>query len=221
MCGIFSAKDPIIFLDLLQENLSRGAYSAGILSIFENKIEIQKIRDINKEPVIVSARALYHLGHVRAPTTKVSNFSGCHPFQYGRAIAAHNGIITNTEDLELDYDLKLDVDSEWIPFLYNYSQEAFQTGWQKFHNVLSRLKGTYGTWLYDVNSNHIMVSRGDNTVYWNKDRTAFSSKAVKDIDQLMPDGAIYSSIVDVDNSVFFDINADNRIQRKPKYFIPN
>ncbi len=215
------SKEIGVFRELLQENLSRGAYCGGILSIFENRIEIQKIRDIAKAEINLSTRALYHLGHVRAPTTKVSKFSGCHPFQYGRAIAAHNGIITNTQSKEDVYEARLAVDSEWIPWLYNNPKESFDSAHSKMQSVLTRLDGTYGTWLYDVETNNILVGRADNMIYWNKDKTTFSSKAAGEVDQLMPNGAIYSTVVDKDITVFFDMNQDNRIQRKPKYFIPD
>ncbi len=174
--------------------------------------------------MIASAHALYHLGHVRAPTTKISNFSGCHPFQYGRAIAAHNGIITNTLNLETKEAYQPEVDSEWIPFLYNKPQTKFVTAFGKFQSALERLEGTYGTWLHDTSSRTILVGRGDNTIYWNADNTMFSSKAISNygIENLMHNGSIYMGCLGDNSSPrFSDVNVDNRIQRKPKYFIPN
>ena len=169
-------------------------------------------------------RALYHLGHVRAPTTKESKFSGCHPFQYGKAIAAHNGIITNTLNLETKEMYQPEVDSEWIPFLYNKPQTKFVTAFGKFQRVLERLEGTYGTWLHDTSSRTVLVGRGDNTIFWDKEKTMFSSKEISQhgITELQPDGSIYMSCLGDNSSPrFSDVNTDNRIQRKPKYFIPN
>lgn len=98
------------------------------------------------------------------------------------------------------------------------------TAFGKMQDALSKLEGTYGTWLHDTSSRTVLVSRGDNTIYWDKEKTMFSSKEITQhgITELQPDGSIYMAcLIGFPSPRFSDANIDNRIQRKPKYFIPN
>lgn len=220
MCGIYSALSPLEFHNLYKHNQSRGGHSSGFLYISEDGFEIVKTTNTNYSyfPDISNG---FYLGHNRAPTTSgdTKGLSSCHPFIYGRAIAAHNGIISNTEDLKKKHNVDFDVDSQWIPYLYdhylkshmNFSAEA------AFRYAIQDLKGTYGIWLYDIDKQIIFVTRGDNTIYWDKNKINFSSITDETHNQLMPEGAIYSK--HIKDKTFTDINEDRRLKRDQKYFM--
>jgi len=219
MCGIYGNINYAEFYQLYKANQSRGSHSTGFLMLDENGYEIKKtLEDISYYPI---AQKKYYLGHNRAPTTDENGkgLMGCHPFIFGRAIAAHNGIISNTDALEKVYDIKFAIDSQWIPFLYNnylnssmdFSAEA------SFRYTVEDIKGTYGIWLYDIKEQKIFVARGDNTVYWDKDKTSFSSAKQEGYEDLMPEGAIYMK--HLREETFTDINVDRRLKRDQKYFI--
>jgi len=219
MCGIYSNLNYAEFYRLHKLNQSRGSYSTGFLLIDNKEYEIKKtLEDVSYYPI---AQKKYYLGHNRAPTTDESGkgLIGCHPFTVGRAIAAHNGIISNTDALEQIHNIKFSIDSQWIPFLYNhylntdmhFSEEA------AFRYAIEDLKGTYGIWLYDIVKQTIFVTRGDNTVYWDKNKTSFSSTADEEHNELMPEGAIYRKLLN--EETFTDINEDRRLKRDQKYFI--
>jgi glucosamine 6-phosphate synthetase-like amidotransferase/phosphosugar isomerase protein len=221
MCGIYSGLSPIEFYHLYIHNQSRGSHSSGFLYIEDEGYELVKTSKKNYTffPDIKNG---FYLGHNRAPTTSgdTKGLSSCHPFSFGRAIAAHNGILTNTEALEKVYGIKFDVDSQWIPYLYDIMLKKTHLNLKPedaFRYVLEDIKGTYGIWLYDIENGSVFVGRGDNTIYWNDNNTSFSSIADETYKNLMPDGAIFMK--SKDSNTFIDINADRRLKREQKYFM--
>lgn len=217
MCGIYSSINYAEFHRLYKLNQSRGSYSTGFLLVGDNEYEIKKTsEEIHYYPI---AQKNYYLGHNRAPTTdeRGKGLAGCHPFSYGVAIAAHNGIISNTSNLEIEFKVKFDVDSQWIPYLYDYYKKINNISEQAFELTLNQIEGTYGIWLYDVNQKVTFVSRSDNTVYWNDLKTSFSSINNEQYKNLMPQGAIYKK--EHNEISFIDINENNRLNKKQKYFI--
>jgi glucosamine 6-phosphate synthetase-like amidotransferase/phosphosugar isomerase protein len=220
MCGIYGNLNYAEFYRLYKLNQSRGSYSTGFLLTGESEYEIKKTsEEISYYPI---AQKKYYLGHNRAPTTddRGKGLAGCHPFIFGRAIAAHNGILSNTDKLEKIYNISFEIDSQWIPYLYHLFLTKNHLNLipeNAFLNVLKEIKGTYGIWLYDVKEECIFVARGDNTVYWDKNKTAFSSIANEVHEELMPEGAIYRKLLN--EETFTDINEDRRLKRDQKYFI--
>jgi len=217
MCGIYGNLDYAEFYRLYKLNQSRGSYSTGFLLTDIDEYEIKKTsEEISYYPI---AQKNYYLGHNRAPTTDENGkgLVGCHPFSYGVAIAAHNGIISNTLELENEYRTKFDVDSQWIPYLYDYYVKRNNNKLRAFELTLLEIDGTYGIWLYDVNEKVTFVSRSDNTVYWNDQKTSFSSVNDEEHKNLMPQGAIYTK--EFNEISFVDINENNRLNKRQKYFI--
>ena len=217
MCGIYGSKTPEEFYSLRTANLRRGDAASGYLHINADGYTIQKFK---KGMIYFLPRfsTAYNLGHNRAPTTSESGrgISGTHPFCYGRAIAAHNGILINTLELEENWKNNFPVDSQWIPFLYDKYYKEFKDSFKTFKFTLEHLSGTYGIWLYDMEEKTIFVARGDNTIFWNKTLTSFSSIETPECKNLMPEGAIYQSI---DLQTFEDKNENDRLKRQKKYFI--
>ena len=54
------------------------------------------------------------VGHTRFATTGDVNTDNCHPFRCGRVLGAHNGMVTNHDELNLTYDRDCTVDSQHI-----------------------------------------------------------------------------------------------------------
>jgi glucosamine 6-phosphate synthetase-like amidotransferase/phosphosugar isomerase protein len=216
MCGIYGNINHAEFYRLYKLNKSRGSYSTGFLFIDNKEYEVKKTNeDVSYYPIALKK---YYLGHNRAPTTDENGkgLTGCHPFIYGKAIAAHNGIISNTDILENEYKIKFDVDSQWIPFLYDYFKRNNNQSENAFRLALLELEGTYGIWLYDIDEEIVFVSRSDNTVYWDDEKISFTSIRDDMHKNLMPQGAIYKK---ENNEPFKDINENNRLNIKQKYFI--
>jgi glucosamine 6-phosphate synthetase-like amidotransferase/phosphosugar isomerase protein len=215
MCAIYGSNDQEKLYKLYKANQNRGNYSTGLAFLKDNDIVIHK--GLSEGFIFkIFEEATYYIGHNRAPTTNEQgrNFSGIHPFIFGKALAAHNGILTNIEHLEQTWNIKFATDSEWIPFLYQqYSQSDYNSE-EVFLKVLQNIEGTFGIWLYDTDKKDLLVARGDNSIYWNEDKTCFSSVECDDINQLMPEGSIYKS--NLGNSF---IKLDLHLKRKQKYFI--
>lgn len=217
MCGIYGALTPEEFYSLHMVNRSRGIDGCGYLHIGSRGYGIQKFKD-NPEFLLHTFSTRYNLGHNRAPTTNESGRGvlGIHPFCYGRAIAAHNGIIINTLELEENWKTQFPVDSQWIPFLYDKYYKDFKEGYKTFKFTLERLSGTYGIWLYDIEEETIFIARGDNSIFWNDAKTSFSSIQTSECKNLMPEGAIYQT---TNFMSFEDKNENDRLKRQKKYFI--
>lgn len=217
MCGIYGNLSPDEFFRLYKLNKSRGSYSSGFLFASEGRYEMRKtVKDTKYFSYPFNEQ--YCLGHNRAPTTDENGkgLSGCHPFTFGKAIAAHNGIISNTDYLESEYKIKFDIDSQWIPFLYDYFKRGNNNPENALRLALLELDGTYGVWLYDIDEEIIFVSRSDNTIYWNDEKTSFTSISDDVHKNLMPQGAIYKKERD---QSFIDINENERLNVRQKYYI--
>ena len=107
MCGIFCSNDLTTFEILEEANRERGNFATGIFYCYgkvnshtlrrEGKIDWDKIK-------MPKGDGWLFLGHNQAPTQTGRRFSEStsHPFQYGDWIVAHNGIISNFEELIKD-----------------------------------------------------------------------------------------------------------------------
>lgn len=218
MCGIYGAITPEQFYELHEINKLRGSEGCGYLHIAEHGYAIQKFKE-KPEFTLYLTSTSYNLGHNRAPTTNENGrgISYAHPFNNGRAIAAHNGILSNTLELEKKWKNQFPVDSQWIPFLYNEYYKQTENSYTAFKLTLDSISGTYGIWLYDIEEMTIFVSRGDNSIFWNDLMDTFSSVETTLCKNLMPEGAIYQS--DQNFLKFEDKNESDRLKRQRKYFI--
>ena len=189
MCGIFGSNDREQFLTLYKLNHKRGSYSYGCYyfndsnsgGLWTNKqnITLEDIPD----------NMHYYLGHVRSPTSSADNFktSQCHPFSAEDIMYAHNGIISNTKELEEEYQQKWDVDSKWIGFLYTLfkNHELF------YVPILQKIKGTFAIWSLNKSNNIITLARSANPIYYSDINNSFSSTEFNN-SILLKEGSLYS-----------------------------
>lgn len=169
MCGIFRSTDKKEFNKQYKLNLTRGASAFSGLFFNKDKMTLLKTEDTRYCPYFAADS---YLGHLRAPTGNSRSFSTIHshPFEYGDWIVAHNGIITNYEELIKDFNCKdrFKVDSSLIPyFLHIQGFEAF-----------NKLKGTWACWMYNTQLKTLHITRSDNTLFINFDG-GFSSAPIE------------------------------------------
>jgi glucosamine 6-phosphate synthetase-like amidotransferase/phosphosugar isomerase protein len=120
-------------------------------------------------------QSYFYLGHNQAPTSSERKWHAntTHPFLYGDWIVAHNGVLTNYEDLVNDHlpSHGNKVDSSIIPTLL--AENDYMVGpptdkadeVSNIASVLELLKGTFALWLYNTNSNNIYVARQGSTLF--------------------------------------------------------
>jgi len=119
----------------------------------------------------------YFLFHSRAPTnsteTKWSSET-THPFKHDNCNVAHNGIITNFQ--ELNKDLNFKVDSQFIPFdlLRTYS----------IKKTYSNLQGLLTSWI--VWGKEVYVVKAGSSLWMDQD--SFSSTQFEDSSCIEEDG---------------------------------
>jgi len=104
MCGIYCSNDLTSFEVLQQANKERGNFSTGIFYCY-NKANYNIVKekyniDWNKTKIPDQKGHLY-LGHNQAPTEtgRDWNEETSHPFWVGDWIVAHNGVLTNYNEL--------------------------------------------------------------------------------------------------------------------------
>ena len=117
MCGIFGAVgnyDVSKLKILALFNETRGRDSSG----FFNGTHLLKVAKPVRELLtneFLKTKHPFMMGHTRFATTGAVTDDNSHPFQHGRIIGTHNGVVSNFDELKLKYDLKdMQVDSEII-----------------------------------------------------------------------------------------------------------
>jgi len=120
------------------------------------------------------------LGHTQAPTSEKRTFSPntSHPFQYKDWIIAHNGVLTNDKELKKQIKDKKAynaVDSSVIAPLINQHVKDLDDEVAGICKALSKLKGTFGLWIYNQKSANIFLARSGSTVFANFLSNDFSS----------------------------------------------
>lgn len=124
----------------------------------------------------------HYLGHTQAPTSSERTFTvkTSHPFHYGHWAVAHNGVLTNYNELARKITDKKSfnkVDSSLIPALLQQFSEKEDNEIIIITKVLSLLKGTFGLWIYCSVSGNIYLARSGSTIYANFLTNDFSSIA--------------------------------------------
>lgn len=188
MCGIFGSNDREQFLTLYKLNHSRGSYSFGCYYFSNNTSGGLWTSKQNITMEDIPDNMNYYLGHVRSPTSSTDNFSTsqCHPFFAEDIIYAHNGIISNTCELEKQYEKQYDVDSKWIGFLHNqYKKHELP-----YVSVLQKIKGTFAVWFLNKNESSIVLARSANPIYYSNNNNSFSSTEFNN-SFLLKEGSIY------------------------------
>jgi glucosamine 6-phosphate synthetase-like amidotransferase/phosphosugar isomerase protein len=163
MCGIYCSNDLSTFEILEEANRKRGNFSTGILHCY-NKANYNVIKEkgnINWENTkLPTEKGWLYLGHNQAPTETGRDWKGetSHPFWVGDWMVAHNGVLTNYEELIDDYVPMHDnpVDSSIIPALldeFEYNHGPCEDTEAEIQNILytiEKLKGTFAIWIVNI-----------------------------------------------------------------------
>ena len=206
MCGIFGSNDFKSYVKLYNQNKTRGSFSYGGLFIDHKMHAIVKTPGIitldkniklsykkKKKPITSFLR---FLGHTQAPTSsrRTATQDVIHPFICGDWHVAHNGVLTNDKQLKkgLAKSYYNEVDSSVIPGLLHVHEKNTKKGNEVFHicNVLSKLEGTFGLWIFNAASQNIYLARSGSTLYANILTNDFSSLPNKDFETLK-EGTLY------------------------------
>jgi len=198
MCGIYGATKASKFEVLDTVNKVRGNFASGIYYYNGNEYDYQKTEgsfDWNK---IELPKGFTFLGHNQAPTSKERQWKvhNCHPFVYDNWIVAHNGVLTNFNQLKKDYIPDHDnlVDSSMIPALLEHFEKTFDEATNKekelnlISYVLDLLEGTFGLWIVNLKTMNIYLARQGSTLFF--DKNSFSSTKGKGYKELK-EGVIY------------------------------
>ena len=182
MCGIFAASDFNKYIKLYNKNKERGTFAYGALFLshsydasmkVEGTVELSKNMTINNRDVYMKpSEFYYYMGHTQAPTSskRTHNEATSHPFMCGSWTVAHNGVLTNDIKLKgkiLDKRNFNEVDSSVIPALLEQYSEEMENEVGIICEVLSKLEGTFGLWIYNKLTHNIYFARSGSTLYAN------------------------------------------------------
>lgn len=193
MCGIFGSFKHTNYEILYDFNKQRGTFSYGHLFAKrkDGAMHIKKTEGVVELDLMESLQEDtdydIFLGHTQAPTSSERDFSPqtSHPFEYGNWIVAHNGVLSNFEQLKLEKVpwLECNVDSSVIPALLHEYNTTF-TGIELISHVLGMLEGTLGVWIYDKVDKKVYLARSGSTLFANLNTGDFSSIKVNDFTEL-------------------------------------
>jgi glucosamine--fructose-6-phosphate aminotransferase (isomerizing) len=200
MCGIFGSFNASKFEILDQANKVRGSFASGLLYHNGKEYDIQKTEgSFNWNKIkLQSDNGLIYLGHNQAPTSsaRVWKEHNSHPFVSNNWVVAHNGVLTNFEQLKKDHlpDHENVVDSSVIPALLSNFEKMFdkadtiQNEVLLISYVLELLQGTFGLWIVNMNTLDIFIARQGSTLFY--DKNSFSSAKGTDYNEIK-EGVIY------------------------------
>jgi len=214
MCGIFGSRQFHTYEKLYLNNKQRGSFAGGSLYVGHNESMYIKKWEGVKQPQELTGEYIltdsYHtyLGHTQAPTGSVREFNSktTHPFEHGRWIVAHNGVLENHELVREEYlsdstgEYKgsvydcshIPVDSAVIPALldtifFKMADDVFA-----ITEVMSTLKGTFACWMHNKQTGQTYVVRSGSTLYGDIENNIFSSIKVPGVaEQPLDEGVIY------------------------------
>jgi glucosamine 6-phosphate synthetase-like amidotransferase/phosphosugar isomerase protein len=205
MCGIFAAADFSKYTKLYNKNKERGTFAYGALFLsyaydaamkVKGTVELSKNMLINNHDIQMKpSEFYYYMGHTQAPTSSKREFdeSTSHPFQCGPWVVAHNGVLTNDKKLKSkikNKDHYNEVDSSVIPAMLNQSFEESDNEVNVICDVLSKLEGTFGLWIYNKYTHNVYVARSGSTLYANLIENTISSLPDEDL-SLLEEGVLY------------------------------
>lgn len=216
MCGIAGSSIKEKAFELYQGNLDRGYYSSGALVIDDLEFSrVTKKEGQFTEPVeppsvpALHVEGLYYLYHSRGPTTETIDFKekDNHPFYCKPWYVAHNGIISNFEELKAEHFseeyFESTTDSSIIPKIID--KFGLQRG-------LSLLEGTFAVWIYNIAIGKVYLARNACTLYANIKTGDFSSTKFEN-SVLLEEHTLY----EITN--YKEINILSNFASKSHYFI--
>ena len=183
MCAIFGSTNSEKFTKLYELNKPRGiSASSAIVITGGNWMQLIKSDGAFDENRLKPGS--YYLGHCQAPTTlkQEFNYDTSHPFTWKRFLVAHNGIITNAEELAEEYKLQyyntVRVDSSVIPGLIGtfFHKESSRPLQDIIKQTAELLKGTFACYIFDDRSSRIFLIRSGSTLFYDKDGNFSSTK---------------------------------------------
>jgi len=175
MCGIFGSTKFEQFRTLYRLNQSRGDFAYGGLYSNEDNHILEKYEGNKPFPTPKNAtKYVNFLGHTQAPTSSKRNFSPetTHPFTHKNWTVAHNGVLSNAEELKRKFLLTNtnEVDTSCIPALMSYfyvdTGDTHTDEVRAITTSLQQLEGTYGCWIYNKLSRNIYLARSGSTLYY-------------------------------------------------------
>lgn len=205
MCGIFLASDFNKYMKLYNKNKERGTFAYGALFLshkYDAAIKAQGTVELSKNMIINNidiqmkpSEFYYFMGHTQAPTSSQRSYDELtsHPFHCGPWIVAHNGVITNDVKLKAKIKNKTnfnEVDSSVIPALLEQYSEEITGEVSVICEVLSKLQGTFGLWIYNKDTHNTYVARSGSTLYANMLDNTVSSLPDDDLTPL-EEGVLY------------------------------
>jgi glucosamine 6-phosphate synthetase-like amidotransferase/phosphosugar isomerase protein len=203
MCGIFGSTDKERFLTLYELNKQRGTFATSVSLVLENgdlpvikwegsptvKAVLNQIKSIEKTKKISS-----YLGHTQAPTSAKRKYDRVtsHPFNEDGWTVAHNGVLSNFDDLKENLATKWEnpVDSSIIPHTINVFSKDGNPGLVAVTRSLSLLEGTFGLWLYHSDDSCTYIARCGSILFANLLNNDFSSIKFKGSETL-EEGIVY------------------------------
>jgi len=198
MCGIFGATDASKFEILDSANKVRGNFASGIFYYNGEGYDYNKTEGSFDWNDIKLPPGFIYLGHNQAPTSSERKWKehNSHPFVNENWVVAHNGVLTNFNQLKKDYlpEHHNIVDSSIIPELLLHFEKTFDHAntLEKEVNlisfVLELLQGTFGLWIVNLNTMNIFLARQGSTLFY--DKNSFSSAKGEGYKELK-EGVIY------------------------------
>jgi len=203
MCGIFGSNDRERFLTLYELNKQRGTFATSISVVLENgDLPVMKwqgspaVKTVEDQLKIIDkeSKATAFLGHTQAPTSAKREYSKTtsHPFNTEGWTVAHNGVLTNFEEIKINMlpKWKNPVDSSTIPAIINSLCKEGKDPLDALSKGLSLLEGTFGLWIYSSIDLRIYIARCGSTLFANLLSNDFSSTKFKNSEAL-EEGYIY------------------------------
>ena len=198
MCAIFGSTNPSTFEILYEANKERGNFASSVVRLTrDDQLILKKEADIDFDSLDISSTDfIYYTGHVQAPTSAKRSWEWdtSHPFDSVSWMVFHNGVLTNTEELE-DWckpAFKNPVDTALIPELLQHFMEQCKSSKPKpvtyIKKTLELLEGTFALSIIDCDTNEVYLARCGSLLHYNNkgDYSTLPGKRYKEV----PEGTI-------------------------------
>ena len=185
MCSIYGSRNRTLFNVLHDVTQQRGVYafSAAFLNDVDKKIKIHRQQGHPKDIEKLESDINYNmfLGHNQAPTSSARDWdkTTSHPFVASNWYVAHNGVLTNHENINETYCVwnKNPVDSSCIPNLLHVMEQTHVTATEVevIEVALEKIQGTFAVWILNEKTGNIFIARQGSTLFANPETGDFCS----------------------------------------------